>query len=68
MKIDNVVKNAISGVQSSLAEARNASSQLALGTGGEDGKEAADSSKAGEVAKTVKSSVPELGNLVDVEA
>ncbi|MCW9024673.1 MAG: hypothetical protein OQK73_08305 [Gammaproteobacteria bacterium] len=68
MKIDNIVKNAISGVQSSLTEARKTSSQLALGTGGSSEQPEADTSSSSDVPKVVKSSDPDLGNIVDVEA
>jgi hypothetical protein len=68
MKIDNIVKNAISGVQNSLTEARSTSSQLALGTGGGSEQSEADTSSSSDVPKVVKSSDPDLGNIVDVEA
>lgn len=70
MKIDNIVKDAISGVQTGLSEARKASGQLAMATGGgkDQPSETQDSSKVTDTSKVVKASDADLGNFVDVEA
>ena len=67
MKIDSVIKNAVSGVQQGLNKAQKNSAQLAMGSSGSKDADSGGDQKVAATAKTVKSADPDLGKLVDVE-
>ena len=68
MKIDSIIKNAVSGVQHGLNKAQKNSAQLAMGSSGSKESESGGDKKVASTAETIKSEDPNLGKLVDVEA
>ena len=67
VRIDSVLKDAVSGVQNGLAQARQASSQLAVASS-EDAEAGSESDKkAASDARVVKEMDETLVSLVDVK-
>lgn len=63
MKIDSILRNAVNGVEKGLDEARQKSSQLAIGAPRPD--DSKDSEGSARVEKAVDA---DLGKIVDTEA